>query len=208
MFFALDEVESISSCRNSSMSTNEPGDAVRVVNAVLTSLDALKRRSNVLVLCTSNMEDAIDPAFRDRIDMSFFLGAPSTQARYKILQSCLHELSAKNVISPQIKIANSVDGTAYITQHAQVEGNHLEKWAKTGDSPFDNSRGNVDMNESVELKLQEIAQQCEGYSGRSLRKLPLRAHAMFLQRKKVTVMQFLDAIDATIKQETSNLTQM
>jgi AAA+ superfamily predicted ATPase len=32
-----------------------------VVNAVLTSLDALKRRKNVLVLCTSNMISAIDP---------------------------------------------------------------------------------------------------------------------------------------------------
>lgn len=53
---AADEVESISSNRSSSMSSNEPGDAVRVVNAVLTSLDALKRRPNVLVLCTSNMQ--------------------------------------------------------------------------------------------------------------------------------------------------------
>lgn len=51
-----DEVESITSNRSSSMSSNEPGDAVRVVNAVLTSLDALKRRPNVLVLCTSNMQ--------------------------------------------------------------------------------------------------------------------------------------------------------
>lgn len=74
-----DEVESITSSRSSSLNSNEPGDAVRVVNAVLTSLDALKRRPNVLVLCTSNLYSAIDPAFRDRVDLQVYLGPPSRQ---------------------------------------------------------------------------------------------------------------------------------
>jgi AAA+ superfamily predicted ATPase len=56
----IDEIESISASRSSASRSNEPGDAVRVVNAVLTSLDALKRRNNVLVLCTSNMVDSLD----------------------------------------------------------------------------------------------------------------------------------------------------
>ena len=56
----IDEVESIASARNSAMSSNEPGDAVRVVNAVLTSLDALRRFPNVLVMCTSNMSSCLD----------------------------------------------------------------------------------------------------------------------------------------------------
>lgn len=56
----IDEVESITSARSNSATSNEPGDAVRVVNAVLTSLDALKRRPNVLVLCTSNLIDSVD----------------------------------------------------------------------------------------------------------------------------------------------------
>ena len=57
----IDEVESIASSRSSASKSNEPGDAVRVVNAVLTSLDALRRKPNVLILCTSNMVDSIDP---------------------------------------------------------------------------------------------------------------------------------------------------
>jgi SpoVK/Ycf46/Vps4 family AAA+-type ATPase len=82
----IDEVESITSSRANAGLGNEPGDAVRVVNAVLTSLgsrcevsssarqydhvcfvpvafrlsDALKRRTNVLVLCTSNLLDMVD----------------------------------------------------------------------------------------------------------------------------------------------------
>lgn len=38
----------------------DPSDAIRAVNAVLTSLDTLRRRKNILVLCTSNMMDGID----------------------------------------------------------------------------------------------------------------------------------------------------
>ena len=51
----VDEAESLASSRSSSSRGGEPGDAVRVVNSVLTSLDALRRRPNVLVLCTTNM---------------------------------------------------------------------------------------------------------------------------------------------------------
>jgi pachytene checkpoint protein 2 len=57
----IDEVESITASRSSASRSNEPGDAVRVVNAVLTSLDTLRRRPNVLVLCTSNMIESTDP---------------------------------------------------------------------------------------------------------------------------------------------------
>jgi predicted DNA-binding ribbon-helix-helix protein len=97
----IDEVESIASARSASSRSNEPGDAVRVVNAVLTSLDTLKRRQNVLVLCTSNMIDGIDEAFRDRVDYSVYIGPPSPQARYEILSSCILELCRKGIISSE-----------------------------------------------------------------------------------------------------------
>lgn len=56
----IDEVESIAAARNSANRSGEPGDAIRVVNAVLTSLDQLRRRKNVLVMCTSNMQSTLD----------------------------------------------------------------------------------------------------------------------------------------------------
>lgn len=56
----IDEVESIANARSAASRSGEPGDAVRVVNAVLTSLDSLKRKPNVLVLCTSNMVHSLD----------------------------------------------------------------------------------------------------------------------------------------------------
>lgn len=56
----IDEVESIAAARNNANRSGEPGDAIRVVNAVLTSLDQLRRRKNVLVMCTSNMVATLD----------------------------------------------------------------------------------------------------------------------------------------------------
>lgn len=65
----IDEVESLASARQSALSGTEPGDAIRVVNAVLTQLDALRYRQNVLVMATSNVTEAIDLAFIDRADI-------------------------------------------------------------------------------------------------------------------------------------------
>lgn len=65
----IDEVESLTAARAGAMSGKEPSDALRVVNALLTQLDRLKQRSNVLVLTTSNLPSAIDTAFVDRADV-------------------------------------------------------------------------------------------------------------------------------------------
>jgi len=99
----IDEVESIAMAR--SVRSNEPGDAVRVVNSVLTSLDALRRRNNVLVLCTSNMIEGVDPAFHDRADVSLFLGPPVIEARFAILHSCLTELMRRGLIQPHRELS-------------------------------------------------------------------------------------------------------
>ena len=65
----IDEVESLTAARTSALNGAEPSDAVRVVNAMLTQLDGLKRFNNVITLCTSNLAEAIDVAFIDRADV-------------------------------------------------------------------------------------------------------------------------------------------
>ena len=64
----LYQVESLTAARQSAMSGSEPSDAIRVVNALLTQIDQVKRHSNVLILTTSNVTGAIDLAFVDRSD--------------------------------------------------------------------------------------------------------------------------------------------
>lgn len=121
-YFAV-QVESLTSARKSAMSGNEPSDAIRVVNALLTQLDCIKklvapsgntqaegtrardaqiyshvllcycsRFPNVIILTTSNITGAIDLAFVDRADIKQYIGPPSSEAIYKIYQSCIDEL--------------------------------------------------------------------------------------------------------------------
>lgn len=54
-----DEVESLTAARASAGSGTEPSDALRVVNALLTQLDKLRLKKNVLVMSTSNLVKAI-----------------------------------------------------------------------------------------------------------------------------------------------------
>ncbi|KAK6344044.1 hypothetical protein TWF696_007691 [Orbilia brochopaga] len=65
----MDEVESIAASRKAAAAANEPADAIRVVNSLLTSLDKLKGCRNILILATSNLLGTIDEAFLDRVDL-------------------------------------------------------------------------------------------------------------------------------------------
>lgn len=96
----IDEVESLTAARQASVAGSEPSDAVRVVNALLTQLDQLRRYKNALVLTTSNITGAIDDAFIDRADIKQYIGPPGPSARYTILAECVHELSRVGILAP------------------------------------------------------------------------------------------------------------
>uniref|UniRef100_F1L017 Pachytene checkpoint protein 2 n=1 Tax=Ascaris suum TaxID=6253 RepID=F1L017_ASCSU len=98
VFVLIDEVESLSMARASALSRNEPGDAIRAVNALLTQIDRIRRFPNVLVLATSNISKSLDEAFVDRADMSRFVGQPSVYAVYAILSSCIREMQRIGIV--------------------------------------------------------------------------------------------------------------
>ena len=115
-------MESLTAARKAAMSGNEPSDAIRVVNALLTQIDQIKRFPNVVILTTSNVTGAIDVAFVDRyklhhphvvlnnqIALSFipnradikqFIGLPSTTAIYTIYHSSIRELMRVKIVTP------------------------------------------------------------------------------------------------------------
>ncbi|KAF9950334.1 Pachytene checkpoint protein 2 [Modicella reniformis] len=95
----IDEVESLTAARKAAMSGNEPSDSIRVVNALLTQIDRLKKKKNVLILTTSNITEAIDIAFIDRADIKLYIGFPSTLAIFNILNSGLEELRRTGIIN-------------------------------------------------------------------------------------------------------------
>jgi len=119
----VDEVESIATSRSYSSRSNEPGDAVRVVNSVLTSLDALRRQPNVLVLCTSNMAAGIDAAFLDRVDLKVYMGPPCSDAVFRILRSCLLELMRAGIITPAAAIPERMSDAVAAPLPLQAQAN-------------------------------------------------------------------------------------
>ena len=221
----IDEVESIASSRTASMTTSEPGDAVRVVNSVLTCLDNLRRRANALVLCTSNIVGSLDAAFRDRIDICLFLGNPSLQARYHILWTCMQELMSKGIVQggqdgvnlPAMlsdEMASFVRPSAVALNPATssqptLPTQLLERTAATAsrdnemknetESESSDDGHRLDENDDGELMLAKVAAKCEGLSGRRLRKLPLLALAFQLGRPPaIAVKDMLRALDRAI----------
>jgi hypothetical protein len=99
---------------------NEPSDSIRVVNAVLTQIDQIKRHSNVLILTTSNITESIDLAFIDRADIKQYLGLPTPPAIYKVYHSCLEELV--KVISILKNLNSSMNSSALFFNHVNFFG--------------------------------------------------------------------------------------
>ena len=88
------------------------------MNALLTQLDKLKQRKNVLIMATSNLVKAIgtlppcylashliplsDSAFVDRADIVQYIDLPSQEAVYDILRSSVLEIMSKGVLAPLV----------------------------------------------------------------------------------------------------------
>ncbi|XP_055546823.1 pachytene checkpoint protein 2 homolog [Wyeomyia smithii] len=161
----VDEVESIVFARES-ISNNEPSDSIRVVNAVLTQLDRIRKYSNVFVLATSNLTGSIDLAFLDRADIVQFIGNPTLGAIYEIYRSALLDLQNVDIISDMEPIPPHSEAT----------------------------------DESVVVKtLKDVARLSIGLSGRSLRKVPFLAHALFVKQNATTLLKFLGAMRSAVR---------
>lgn len=167
----IDEVESLTASRASASSGTEPSDAIRVVNALLTQLDKLKQRSNVLVVTTSNLSENIDSAFVDRADIKQYIGPPTAQAIYSIFRSCFVELVRVKLID----IGKN---------ELPCDFHHDAKEGEKG---------------SIEKELAYLSDQAAGMSGRTLRRLPIIAHTkLFNIRTKITPAQWTKAMGKAI----------
>ncbi|XP_022099590.1 pachytene checkpoint protein 2 homolog [Acanthaster planci] len=171
----IDEVESLTAARKSSLNGTEPSDAIRVVNALLTQIDQIKRHPNVLILTTSNVTEAIDLAFVDRADIKQYIGPPSPSACFKIYHSCINELMRARIISPaqQLLDLRALEVMRFIENDAT----------------------------KLSLKLKEIACKSEGLSGRTLRKLPFLAHALFVKANPVSLEDYLAALSGAVDKQ-------
>lgn len=163
VFLLIDEVESLTAARKSASNGNEPSDAIRVVNALLTQIDKLKRYPNVFVLTTSNLTGSIDLAFVDRADIKQYIGPPARSAIASIYESSIRELMAKGLITDD----------DHETFHSRLH-----------------------------TLLERVADESLGFSGRTLRKLPFIAFAIFFPAaRKPNLEQFVGALRRAIQRQ-------
>ncbi|NXA16045.1 PCH2 protein, partial [Sapayoa aenigma] len=175
VFVLIDEVESLTAARSTFKAGTEPSDAIRVVNAVLTQIDQIKRYPNVVILTTSNITEKIDMAFVDRADIKQYIGPPSTEAIFRIYLSCLEELMKCQIIYPRQQLLT------------------LRELEMIGFVENNVSR--------LSLMLKEISGRSEGLGGRVLRKLPFLAHALYIQSPTVTMTTFLQALSLAVDKQ-------
>ncbi|KAL7274092.1 hypothetical protein RUND412_003013 [Rhizina undulata] len=190
----IDEVESLTSARKAAASGNEPSDSLRAVNALLTALDKLRYKNNVIVLTTSNLLEAMDSAFLDRAGSNYFcqcffslvtnnhsicqdikqyVGAPTTQAVYAILRTCFNELIRCGIIDESTPIPCAAE--AILSLHSQSNAPSSRLW--------------------------RCASKCIGFSGRTLKRLPVLMHASYIQREKSTLQDGLKALENIVEDE-------
>jgi len=162
VFLLIDEVESLTAARKSASNGNEPSDAIRVVNALLTQIDRLKRYPNVFILTTSNLTGSIDLAFVDRADIKQYIGPPARSAIAAIYESSIRELISKGLIV-------GVDSSLATRLHESLEA---------------------------------VSEASLGFSGRTLRKLPFIAFALFFPAaKRPNLDQFIAALSRAIQRQ-------
>lgn len=97
----IDEIESLAYSRTTASNRGEVQDSIRATNALLTGFDRTRSQPNLVILCTSNMVDTLDPAFLDRCGHTFVIPSPSVEARFQILRAAVSDLVTSGVIHHQ-----------------------------------------------------------------------------------------------------------
>jgi AAA+ superfamily predicted ATPase len=96
MVVLLDEVESLAVSRARASFGTNPVDVHRATDAVLTGIDQLaSAHRNVLLVATTNQEDAVDSAFLSRVDLREQFGLPGQDVIAEILTATLSEFGIR-----------------------------------------------------------------------------------------------------------------
>lgn len=123
-----------------------------------------------------------DPAFLDRADLKQYVGLPPAQAIYWMMSSCLQELNRSNLA---------------------IGASHLLSWAEASHSEAPKPSRRAERGRLASRKLMEVAQRCKdwGFSGRFLRKVPLMAHAKYLNGSEARIDRWVEALERAVVDE-------
>ena len=146
----IDEIDSIAPKRE-----NVTGEVERrVVAQLLTLLDGMEERGQVVVIGATNRVDAIDPALRrpGRFDREIHIGVPDTKDRYEILQ--IHTRGMPIEAEVESDTEPESNETADIMAETETE---------TDDAVLEREK-----KEKVNRYLQYLAERTQGFVGADL----------------------------------------
>ncbi|KAF7628347.1 pachytene checkpoint component Pch2 [Aspergillus flavus] len=194
----IDEIETLAARRERALGGNEPFDAVRAVNALLTGLDRLKTHANVVVICTSNLVTALDQAFLDRVDIKQFIPYLSNRAIYGIYKECLEELSRCGIIE-----GTSFDVVQVNPENPQTALQYVEQATEILLLPtFDEMLLNYQMfPDAVPKQLGDAALESMNLSGRTVRRLPALSLVLYSKRARCNTREAVHALRTGIMSE-------
>ncbi|GAQ33841.1 pachytene checkpoint component Pch2 [Aspergillus niger] len=194
----MDEIETLVARRDRALSSNEPFDAIRAVDAVLTGLDKLKEHSNVIVVCTSNLITALDQAFLDRVDIKQYIPQLSSRPIYNIYKDCLEELSQSGLIGgvsfDVVQVTPDDPQTAL--QYVEQAAEHLT--LPTFDEVLLHYRSFPD---AIPTLLANAVFESEGLSGRTVRRLPALSLILYSNGTRCDIRTAVEALRMGIASE-------
>ncbi|GLA61698.1 pachytene checkpoint protein 2 [Aspergillus tubingensis] len=194
----MDEIETLVARRDRALSSNEPFDAIRAVDAVLTGLDKLKEHSNVIVVCTSNLITALDQAFLDRVDIKQYIPQLSSRPIYNVYKDCLEELSQSGLIEgvsfDVVQVTPDDPQTAL--QYVEQAAEHLT--LPTFDEVLLHYRSFPD---AIPTLLANAVFESEGLSGRTVRRLPALSLILYSNGTRCDIRTAIEALRMGIASE-------
>lgn len=120
----LDEVETIAPERQYMSFESNPVDAHRATDAALAGIDTLTRKHrNVLLVATTNFQDAVDRALLSRADWIEDIGPPGAKARAAIIRDVLETFAQS---WPKVAKLKSEIG-AFVAASEGLDGRALRK---------------------------------------------------------------------------------
>ncbi|KAF2185101.1 AAA-domain-containing protein [Zopfia rhizophila CBS 207.26] len=224
----IDEVETLAGSREKAAQSNECSDAIRSTNELLQGLDKLRKRPNVVFICTSNLKDNMDVAFVDRCGIKQFVETPNNECAYEIFRSVINELIKNGLVFfdasdfqhdsilhetlPEIPIVG--DSSPMISNSSSLHVPSPSLLVRTSES-YDSSLDNLlyipelgwvgihlfHCTKTAPRELWRIARKASGLSGRTLRRLPILAMAKYTIEEPCDLHELLAALKTVVKEE-------
>ncbi|THX97352.1 AAA-domain-containing protein [Aureobasidium pullulans] len=190
----IDEIEGIAASRQASTRNGECADTVRATNQLLTALDRIRCKPNIVVFCTSNLLESIDTAFLDRLYDAIPVPPPCASAVYTILSNILNSLIDAGAITYKLETQTPEEDSDFVLINAMIEGqtrlpDHGQLLILQATYP-----------DTPGPLLKAVADTCAGFSGRKLSKLPFLAITKYT-RRQCNIFDAIKALEIAVKQE-------